>query len=118
MKTLYAACLSRLGLSQSEAATLHNVSFDTVKSWASGRNRLPPGIWDELRAAEARIADGAEEFRERWDNAGSPPIEINDSEGGGVAMMAIADFVLGSTGPVSVGVSRATELARQARRPN
>lgn len=60
MKTLYAACLSRLGLSQAEAAELHGVSIDTIKKWSSGRSQLPDGIWAELRAREARIiADAA-----------------------------------------------------------
>ena len=118
MKTLYAACLSRLGLSQSGAATLHGVRIDTVKSWASGRNPVPQGAWEDLREYETQIVDGAEEFREQWDAAGQPPIEINDSEGGGPGMMAVADFVLGSTGPLTIGMTRATQLARQARRPN
>ena len=119
MKTLYAACLSRLGLSQSEAATLHgNVRIDTVKSWASGRNRVPQGAWDDLRAYEIKIIDAAEELRERWDDAQNPPLEINDSEAGGITMIALADFVLNSEGSITVGVKKATELARQARRPN
>lgn len=118
MKTLYAACLSRLGLSQSEAAALHGVRIDTVKSWSSGRNNVPQGAWDELRAYEAQIVDGSEELRERWENAGSPEIEIDESEADGPALMAAADFVLASDGPVRVARSAATQLARQSRRPN
>lgn len=57
MKTLYAACLSRLGLSQSGAAALHSVRLDTVKSWSAGRNPVPPGAWADLRAYEAAIVD-------------------------------------------------------------
>ena len=55
MKTVYAAALSRLGLSHAEAAELHAVRKDTVHSWASGRNRVPAGVWDDLRALEAKI---------------------------------------------------------------
>jgi hypothetical protein len=47
--TLYAACLSRLGLSQARAAELHGVRLDTVKNWSSGRRAVPPGAWDDLR---------------------------------------------------------------------
>lgn len=47
--TLYAAALRLLGLSQSDAAGLHGVRLDTVKSWSAGRNPVPNGIWDELR---------------------------------------------------------------------
>ena len=118
MKTLYAACLNRLGLSQPEAASLHAVRLDTIKSWSAGRNPVPQGAWDDLREYEAGIIDGAEAFREAWDSAGQPPIEINNEETGGIALMALADFVLNSTGPVTIGVTRATQMARQARRPN
>ena len=118
MKTLYAACLSRLGLSQAEAAALHNVALATVKSWATGRNRIPQGVWDEFRGYETKIINGAEEMREQWIKYGSPLIEINDAESGGTGVMALAEFVLSSTGPISVGVSAATQMARQARRPN
>ena len=118
MKTLSAACLSRLGLAQTEAAGLHGVRLDTVKSWSSGRNRVPQGAWDDLREYEAQIVDLAEEMRERWETSGSPPVEIDDSETGDIGIMALADFVLGVDASVSIGPSAATALARQARRPN
>ena len=118
MKTLYAACLSRLGLSQAEAAALHCVRLDTVKSWSSGRNRVPQGAWDDLRAHEGRIVNAGDAMIEAWSAAGSPPIEINDTEADGIALMAAADFVLSSDGPVHVGETDATRIARQARRPN
>lgn len=117
MKTLYAACLSRLGLSQAEAAALHDVSLQSVKNWCAGRSSPPTGIWDELRAVEAQIVDFSEAMRERWEAAGSPPIEIDDSEGDYLARIGVADLVLNTTGPVSVGQTPATMLARQARRP-
>jgi hypothetical protein len=118
VKSLYAACLSRLGLSQTEAARLHDVDVSTIKQWSSGRRSPPPGIWGELQGHEAQIVDGSEELRERWERAGSPPIEINDSEADGVALMAAADFVLSSDAAVHVGQTAAVSLARQARRPN
>ncbi|MDD9396377.1 hypothetical protein, partial [Staphylococcus aureus] len=80
MKTLYAACLSRLGLSQSAAAALHGVRLDTVKSWSAGRNRVPDGAWSDLRGLEAQIVDLSEQMRNQWDSSGSPPIEVNASE--------------------------------------
>lgn len=57
LKTVYAATLQRLGLSLAEAAVLHDVRLDTVKSWSSGRNPTPAGVWDELRAYEDRLQD-------------------------------------------------------------
>jgi len=47
--TLYSAALHLVGLSHSEAADLHGVRLDTVKSWSSGRNGVPQGVWDDLR---------------------------------------------------------------------
>lgn len=119
MKTLYAACLSRLGLSLTGAARLHNVRLDTVKSWSSGRNPVPQGAWDELRAYEAQIVDRSESMREAWDDH-QVPIEIDHSEADDMMLMAAVDFVLGLPEqiPVHEGSSRATGLARQARRPN
>lgn len=118
MNTLYAACLSRLGLSQAEAAALHGVGLQTVKHWSSGRRPAPEGVWDDLRAYEARIVDRAGAMLEAWEEQGSPPIEIDASGADPVSMMAAADFVLASDGPVRVGQSAATLAARQARRPN
>lgn len=55
MKTVYAAALSRLGLTQPIAAELHNVRLDTVKSWCAGRREVPDGAWDDLAELEAAI---------------------------------------------------------------
>jgi len=118
LKTLYAACISRLGLSLAGAAAFHGVGLQSVKNWSVGRSQPPAGVWDELRAYEAQIVDGSEEFRERWEAAGSPPIEIDDSEADGVALMAAADLVLTTDAPVAVGRTATTQFARQARRPN
>ena len=94
MKTLYAACLSRLGLSQAQAAALHSVRLDTVKSWSAGRNPVPEGAWAELREYEAQIIDRSEAIREAWEDAG----EVRDLEaathGDPRALMALADFYL------------------------
>jgi len=93
MKTLYAACIARLGLSLPGAAQLHNVRLDTVKSWSAGRNPVPEGAWSELRAYEAAIVDRSEAIREAWEDAG----EIRDIEAtvaDHAGMMALADFFL------------------------
>jgi hypothetical protein len=116
MRTIYAACLSRLGLSQAEAAALHKVRIDTVKSWSAGRNPVPQGAWDDLRGVADALDEGALELLDRWDAAGQPPIEINDSEAGGRALMAAAEFVLASSGPVRIGQTPATSDARRLRR--
>ncbi len=57
MKTLYAACLSRLGLSQADAAYYHDVSLGTIKRWFSGRGEPPAGVWVELRELEIEISE-------------------------------------------------------------
>jgi hypothetical protein len=93
MKTLYAACLARLGLSREEAARFHDVRLDTVKSWCAGRNRVPNGAWDELRAYEAAIVDRSEAIREAWEDAGETR-DINATIAEDRGLMALADFTL------------------------
>lgn len=106
MKTLYAACLSRLGLSLTKAAALHSVRIDTVKSWSSGRNPVPQGAWADLRAYEAAIVDRSEAIREAWEDAGEVREIDADAHGDPRALMALADFFLTTdeTPPVSVNL--------------
>ena len=120
MKTLYAACLSRLGLTQTEAALLHDVGLPTVKHWSTGRRPVPQGVWDDLRQYEAAIVEGAESMLEAWESADGPDISIDDSAAGGPSLVAAADFVLNTAlgTLVHIGEDEATILARQARRPN
>jgi len=61
VKTAYALLLDRCGLSQREAAAIHGVRLDTVKSWSAGRNPTPAGAVEELRALYARIERAAGE---------------------------------------------------------
>jgi hypothetical protein len=49
------------GLSQAEAAALHGVRLDTMKSWCGGRREAPPGVLDEIRTLIARQAAAAEQ---------------------------------------------------------
>lgn len=108
MKTLYAACLARLGLSQAEAAAIHTnrdgqpVRLDTVKSWCAGRNPVPPNAWADLRRLEAEIVDRSEAMREAWEDSG----EMRDIEislhGSDRVLMAVADFLLSCEEQVSI----------------
>lgn len=59
--TSYALLMQVCGLSLREAAELHAVRPDTVKSWSAGRNRPPPGVIAELRALARLIARAADE---------------------------------------------------------
>ena len=52
--TAFALLLDRCGLSHREAADLCAVRLDTVRSWSSGRNPAPPGIYAELRRLYAQ----------------------------------------------------------------
>lgn len=94
MKTLYAACLSRLGLSQSEAATLHGTRLDTIKNWSVGRRSVPDGAWAELRAYEDKIVDRSEAIREAWEDAGEIRDVVISAHDDPVNLMAAADFLL------------------------
>ena len=97
MKTLYAACLTRLGLSLPEAAKHHGVRLDTVKSWSSGRNRVPVGVWDDLRDLERKIGEASLTIREIWEEA-SEPLEVSARWHDDVGLLGYADFIL--TAPV------------------
>jgi len=84
MITLYAAALRWLGLSQADAADLHSVRLDTMKSWCSGRREVPDFAWNQLREiadhrrawlARALTAEElrfATENEEAWRIAGFP----------------------------------------------
>ena len=61
MKTAYTLLMQRCGLSIREAAALHDVGLDTVKSWSSGRNPVPAGTIKELRHLYTRIEAAAAE---------------------------------------------------------
>lgn len=104
MKTVYAAALSRLCLSQAEAAELHDVRIDTVKSWSSGRARVPPGAWDDLRAV-AVAARARLEYMEELHSAamatmpnsardGHMTVEVDLECAGPEGRIAAADFAL------------------------
>jgi hypothetical protein len=57
--TVYGLLRQRCGLRQVDAAALHNVREDTIKSWDSGRRALSPAIIDELRRLYQLIAYAA-----------------------------------------------------------
>lgn len=59
--TPYRLLLSRVGLSQADAATLHQVRLDTIKSWCAGRARAPVGVIAELRTLYKRQKKAAAE---------------------------------------------------------
>lgn len=52
--------LAICGLTQSEAADFLNVRLDTVKSWSSGRNPVPDGVWQQLGEIYDRMDESAD----------------------------------------------------------
>jgi hypothetical protein len=92
-RTIYAACLARLGLSQPEAAALHGVRPDTVKSWSAGRNPVPERIYDELREYAAQIAERSDAMMDLWHREKPDEVELTVAHEP-IAMMAAADFAL------------------------
>lgn len=70
MRTLYAACLAMVGLSQEDAQELHRVRLDTVRNWATGRRPVPAGAWDELRDYAREIRDTTEALRRELGESG------------------------------------------------
>lgn len=53
-RTLREAC----GLSQQDAAALHDVALRTIGHWETGRNNIPAGAERELRDLDATIERG------------------------------------------------------------
>lgn len=60
MRTTFSSALSICGLSQQEAADFLGVRLDTVKSWSSGRNPVPSGVWIMVADLWGRIEDSAD----------------------------------------------------------
>jgi hypothetical protein len=57
----FALLLDRCGLSVREAAAFLRVREDTVKSWRTGRNPTPPGVFVSLRTLYAGQTNAAGE---------------------------------------------------------
>lgn len=55
MTTVYAAAISRLGLTPAQAAELHGCTVESVWSRCSGRRAVPAAAWNDLRAYAARV---------------------------------------------------------------
>ena len=55
-RTMREAC----GLSQSDAATFHDVALRTISHWESGRNNVPAGAAAELMGLNARLEQGVQ----------------------------------------------------------
>jgi hypothetical protein len=61
--TTFSSAIRLCGLSRREAADYFGVRLDTVGSWSSGSNPVPPGVWDMLADLWRRIEDAAEEVK-------------------------------------------------------
>lgn len=55
MKTIFANALSLVGLDQNAAANYLEVRLDTVKSWRSGRRKIPYDVWLEIAKLYSEI---------------------------------------------------------------
>jgi hypothetical protein len=76
MTSAYDLLRQRCGLSQQEAADLHKVRLDTIKSWYSGRRHEPDGVIDELRALYDKIDAWATQMVENLSES-ELPIEFD-----------------------------------------
>jgi DNA-binding transcriptional regulator YiaG len=65
LPTAYKLLMQRCGLSQAEAAELHEVGLDTVKSWCAGRNPAPAAALAELRQLHLAISLAATRLAEK-----------------------------------------------------
>ena len=106
MRTIYAACLSRVGLSVSEAANRLRIPTRKLKAWRDGSAAVPQKAWDDLRQYEVEISD---EYYRILDDAASQTTEetaMVDAAPSALSATAIAILILESTGKVSVDYRR------------
>jgi hypothetical protein len=97
--TTFSSAIRLCGLSRREAADYFGVRLDTVGSWSSGSNPVPPGVWDMLADLWRRIEDAADSAS--LDPAVNDPralhnLEADDADGlpGGAAEAAGAMALL------------------------
>lgn len=129
MKTLFASIIAGLGLSQSEAAAFLSVRPDTVKSWGSGRNAVPEGVWTALHALAVAQDTAAREVAKQAKKAvaGGHEIELslaNDNAeaqalgwpcvGAQLAAFRRAWEMLGPEAKISIVARGSTEASRSA----
>lgn len=117
-KTLFSACLERVGLTREQAAAYLNIPAYTIKKMCNGSKIVPQGVWDDLRRRQIEIVDGSEELLERWEQSRATRLTINDDEAGDPAILAAADFVLSVDAGVEIEMVSAERVAaaRRARR--
>ena len=77
--TLFAAALKLVGLSHAEAAEFLDARIDTVKSWSADRNRVPLGVWTELRALYAQQVTATESALDLIDEKEPDELALNTS---------------------------------------
>ncbi|GAB5502777.1 hypothetical protein [Pyruvatibacter sp.] len=98
--TLFAATLRLLGLSQQDAAHLLDARIDTIKSWASGRNGVPEGVWDELRTFYAgQLAAAARASKKA--NPLALPLPAKDHHSASTDMAVLARVAMETDIPLS-----------------
>ena len=113
--TPYRLLLFRVGLSQADAAALHDVRLDTVKSWCAGRNPAPAGVFAELRALYAQQKQAADEALKAI--AGFPEVDkvelgyaVDDAEAQTMGWPC-ASAQWSSLGMIAAGTDRQITLA-------
>ena len=72
--TLFASLITRMGLSQPDAAILLDARPDSVKSWYYGRRSVPAGVIDELVSLNQAIVSEAQAALQEWREAGEPEL--------------------------------------------
>lgn len=72
--TLFSAIRKGCGLLQREAAQFLGASIESVKSWETGRRRVPAVVLRELRHLAHQQQRAAEEAFAVWDESGRPDV--------------------------------------------
>lgn len=97
-KTLYAATLAHVGMSQSDAQEFHGITRpQTIGDWAMGRRPVPDGAWAELISYSKQIDARVAEVGAAWEAAGRP-MDFGTSELNAVDMQALVRYITASGG--------------------
>lgn len=78
--TTFKSALGVCGLSQLEAADFFQVRIDTVKSWSTGRNPPPLGVWKQLASLFDQIQEAADGAADHMSLEGIDPRAFNNLE--------------------------------------
>lgn len=97
-KTLYAATLAHVGMSQSDAQAFHKITRpQTIGDWAMGRRPVPAGAWAELVSYSKQIDDRVAAVGAAWEAAGRP-MDFGGEDPAPIDVQALVRYIMAKGG--------------------